>query len=151
MELAPTSNGLWLVSGPIVEFNQGDIFVCGLAGSDLICKLAFLSDCPTVLTPTWYPASKKFWSLNTAPFLFAEVHGLQRHIEWDLRRKMGSEIFGKRREISSEGQENFDEGRENFQIVRFLDLLSNYSNYTTIGYGEKQTKMLLFPTYEKLA
>ena len=51
-------------SGPIVVFNHGLTATCGLGGSDLICLLAFLKLCPTVLTPTWKPASRKLTPLR---------------------------------------------------------------------------------------
>ena len=49
----------------MVVCNHGETFTCGLGGSLRIWRLAFLSVWPTVLTPTWYPAVKKFWSLSS--------------------------------------------------------------------------------------
>ena len=45
----------------MVEFNHGLTFDCGLGGSDLTCKLAFLKLEPIVLTPICAaPLFKKF-------------------------------------------------------------------------------------------
>ena len=43
----------------MVEFCQGPTFILGLAGSALICKLAFLSVLLTVLIPVNDPAGKR--------------------------------------------------------------------------------------------
>ena len=49
----PIDNGTLTRSGEIVDKFQGPTLSCGLGGSERICRLAFLKDCPTVSIPIW--------------------------------------------------------------------------------------------------